>query len=281
MSDLAPASDPAPPVPVSGACHNCGTVLHGRFCAQCGQEALPLNPRLRDVVREVAHTLLDYDGRLFQSVRRLFLSPGFLTREHFAGRRVSWLPPLRLYLLFSVAYFAVASLAGLGARVEMRVTSDAEAVEDLKKLCYESEAELQAAVDEARARWMPRVMFVLVPVFAGLVQLMTRRMKRAYPQHVFFALHVHAVWFGAAALVAALQWAGGPLMPRDGALDNTAGALILLYIIVYITVAFRRAYDVTTRRALLNTAVVLILYGIAVAAATVAIIWPTVFNRQC
>ena len=75
MSD-ATTSDPV-------VCHNCRAELHGPFCAQCGQEALPLNPRLRDVVREFAHELLDMDGRVFRSVRKLFLAPGFLTREQF------------------------------------------------------------------------------------------------------------------------------------------------------------------------------------------------------
>jgi hypothetical protein len=41
----------------------------------------------------------------------------------------------------------------------------------------------------ALVEWVPRAMFVLVPLFAGLVALMVRRSGRNYPQHLYFALH--------------------------------------------------------------------------------------------
>jgi len=47
-----------------------------------------------------------------------------------------------------------------------------------------------------RARFLdrlPRVLFVLVPVFAGIVALFYRR--RRFPQHLVFALHLHAAFF--------------------------------------------------------------------------------------
>jgi hypothetical protein len=67
-------------------CHNCGAVLRGRFCADCGQQNRPLDPTLGEVVGEVAREISDLDGRIARSVRHLFFSPGFLTTEHFRGR---------------------------------------------------------------------------------------------------------------------------------------------------------------------------------------------------
>ena len=80
--------------------------------ADCGQEDRPLDPSVGEVVREVAQEVTDLDGRIVRSVRRLFLSPGFLTLEHFAGRRVAWVSPVRLYLIFSVCYFAIVAVTG-------------------------------------------------------------------------------------------------------------------------------------------------------------------------
>jgi hypothetical protein len=56
--------------------------LHERFCAACGQEDRPLDPTVGEFVQEVERELSDLDGRIVRSVRMLFLSQGFLTREY-------------------------------------------------------------------------------------------------------------------------------------------------------------------------------------------------------
>ncbi|MGH8275723.1 MAG: DUF3667 domain-containing protein [Steroidobacteraceae bacterium] len=49
------------------------------------------------------------DSRLWRTLAALLARPGFLTREFLAGRRASYLPPVRLYLVLSVVFFIVAS----------------------------------------------------------------------------------------------------------------------------------------------------------------------------
>jgi hypothetical protein len=257
----------------AAACHNCGATLVGRFCASCGQEALPLNPTVRDLARDAAHELLDVDTRVFQSVRRLFFSPGFLTREYIEGRRVRWLPPLRLYLLFSVAYFALTTFGDLNVRVTGTQT-DGETVAALRDLGFANEQEMRAALSDAQAVWRPRVMFVLVPLFAWFVHLVRRKSGRAYPQHLLFALHAHAAYFGARALSAATRLAAPALVAS--ALD----ALSILYGIVYVVIGLEVAYGGTRRRALRDAAIVLGLYWVAVIAATLGIVLPVLFWRR-
>ncbi|MGH8639496.1 MAG: DUF3667 domain-containing protein, partial [Burkholderiales bacterium] len=184
--------------PDSTVCYNCGSTLRGSFCSACGQKAQPLNPTFHDLFHDFTHEMLHVDGRIFRSVRHLLLSPGFLTVEQFQGRRARWISPLRLYLVFSLTYFAVSSVGG-GVRIGVTGT-DQETAEELQKLGFQSEEELQAAVTEAQAKWTPRVMFVLVPLFAWFVHIACRRTGRYYPQHLFFALHVHAAWFAVGAL---------------------------------------------------------------------------------
>src|SRR5262249_47373911 len=92
-------------------CPNCGTPLEGRFCAACGQKAAPLNPSLGEFAHDLFHELAHFDSKIVQSVRLLLTRPGFLSREHFDGRRTRYVSPIRLYLLFSLLYFAVAAFA--------------------------------------------------------------------------------------------------------------------------------------------------------------------------
>ena len=42
----------------------------------------------------------------------LMFKPGLLTREFLAGRRVRYLPPLRLYLVLSVVFFLILGSGG-------------------------------------------------------------------------------------------------------------------------------------------------------------------------
>jgi hypothetical protein len=169
-------------------CANCGAALHGPFCATCGQAVKPLDPPVRHFVGEFVQELFDVDGRWLRSLRRLLFSPGFLTREYVEGRRIRWLSPLTLYLLASVAMFTVQALAGGFGEIRLTTSEDvAEVTKRLREMGFSSVDELRRAIESARLTWMPRVMFVLVPFFAGLVALVERRAHRRYPSHLVFA----------------------------------------------------------------------------------------------
>ena len=263
--------------PDSLVCHNCGADLHGMYCAQCGQKALPLNPRLRDFLHELTHEVLHVDGKIFRSIRKLLLSPGFLTREQVEGRRVRWVPPIRLYLIFSVTYFALMSLlpvGGLHVELKHTGTQDQETVSGLRSLGFENERDLQETVRHAQATWTPRIMFLLVPFYAWLVRLATRRTSRNFPQHLYFALHVHAAWFAAGALVALAQWMAPSVVAKG------LEMLGLLYGTAYAVIAFRRVYTVTISQALLRTGAILVVYFIAVLTAVAAIVVPVILGRR-
>lgn len=260
--------------PDSSVCYNCGRPLSGVFCAACGQRALPLNPNLRDFLHEFAHEMLHVDGKIFSSVRALLFSPGRLTREQFEGRRIRWISPIRLYLIFSLAYFAVTSFASTNpVRVRITATSDAETATELQKLGYANERQLQEAVAHARATWAPRLMFVLVPAFAWLVQVASRWSQRNYPQHLYFALHVHAAWFAAGAAAAAIAYAL-PLV-----IGRVVEALALAYAVVYAVAAYHTAYATTMKRAIVRLTGVLLVYWVAIIAASLGIALPVVFGR--
>jgi hypothetical protein len=255
----------------STTCYNCKTPLTGLFCAACGQKAQSLNPSAHDLLHDITHEMLHVDGRIFRSVQRLLFSPGFLTREQFEGRRARWISPLRLYLIFSVIYFGVTAFGGGAVRVGVTGGTDRETAQELQKLGFASEAEMQEAVAHARATWVPRAMFLLVPLFAWFVHLASRRTGRNYPQHLMFALHVHAAWFGAGAIA---DLAAKTRVPVIGAVF---GPISVVYGSAYLVLAFRRAYAIPTRTALLRAAIVGVAYFIVTVLAVMAILLPVIF----
>jgi hypothetical protein len=250
-------------------CPNCGATLAGPFCAQCGQKATQLNPSLRDILRDVVDEVLNVDSKILQSVRLLLTRPGFLSREQLMGRRIRHVSPIRLYLLCSVVYFGVAAFAP-SATVRITVPPDqVDSPEEAARL-EQRRAELQGAVNATISQWVPRALFVLVPLFAAFVALADRKSGRNYPQHLYFALHVHAAWFFAAALASAARIRTVPVV------TTVVPVAASLYGILYLVLAFRATYNLTTAGAVLRAAAVGGGYAILMIAALVGIILLTI-----
>src|SRR5688500_3170138 len=95
--------------PVEAACcNNCGCPLMGKWWSQCGQRVSSPDPTWHELLHEVTHEFLHIDGKIFRTLRLLFLQPGELTAEYLRGRRARYISVLRLYLTMSVAYFLIA-----------------------------------------------------------------------------------------------------------------------------------------------------------------------------
>ena len=88
-------------------CANCETPLSGHYCSNCGQEAVLHHASTREFLHEFIGHYVALEGKLWTSLRLLILKPGELTNEYIRGRRVRYVQPLRMYLTFSVLFFAL------------------------------------------------------------------------------------------------------------------------------------------------------------------------------
>jgi hypothetical protein len=95
---------PAKPVFLSDAffaeaiCRNCGAVLHGAHCAQCGQKKAA-RIGLTSVRTEVWEKLRLFELDQLQSTLRLVTGPGKVARDYVFGVRKRHTHPLKLLLL--------------------------------------------------------------------------------------------------------------------------------------------------------------------------------------
>lgn len=146
---------PEPPAAQTLVCANCHAPLNGEYCATCGQRHEPHIHTVGHFVGEAFESISHADSRLWRTLWYLFSRPGFLTREFFAGRRVTYLPPFRLYLVLSVLFFVTIGLGGSGETpvdpLEKKPT--AADVAELNQLADEVErGSLGSATDAARER---------------------------------------------------------------------------------------------------------------------------------
>jgi hypothetical protein len=241
-------------------CLDCGAPLSGRYCPACGQKDEPLKRNLGDLALEfVQHPLID--TKLWRSLVPLLLRPGALTAEYLAGRRTRYVRPLKLYLTISVTFFALLALlipqekyinfqsdspqpeastaapspasrqtVGVALKpsklhlpiqwLDDRFQRNSEALDGPQS------AALRTSVSNRIAGFIPKLVFVLLPLAAVLFKLFW--WKRYFVEHLVFSLHLHSFAF-AAALVIFLHW-------------TPVTVVVVAWGVVYVALAFRRVY---------------------------------------
>ena len=105
-------------------CLNCGEVLTGQHCSHCGQHAKVRVLSLWGLIKDVIGDLLDADSRVWRTMLPLAFRPGLLTREFLRGRRASYTPPFRMYLVLSLVFFVLASLSDPGGDVALQLDDE-------------------------------------------------------------------------------------------------------------------------------------------------------------
>lgn len=224
-------------------CPNCGARASDRFCPSCGQRQGREILSLKHWGRRVLEEYLSLDGRFPRSMFALLFRPGHLTREWFRGRRVSYSDPLRLFFLTGAMFVALILAAG-------DVTAGSGFV----------------------SRLAPLLVLASIPLVSLVVMLLERSRDRGFVEHLVFTVHLQA--FGFCVLAAMLVEAAWKGVGGDGA-ELAQGPLWGAYYtvlstwgMVYIVMAFRRAYGDSWGRATLNAMVTALAWSILVPVAS-------------
>ncbi|MBN9381280.1 MAG: DUF3667 domain-containing protein [Chitinophagaceae bacterium] len=125
-------------------CLNCNADLYGRYCHVCGQENLEPKETVWHLIQHFFNDITHFDGKFFATVRYLLRKPGFLSAEYMAGRRASYLNPIRMYVFTSAIFFIVLfSLRGTREIVNQR--TDKVGLAELEQRKTKLEASLAKA----------------------------------------------------------------------------------------------------------------------------------------
>src|SRR5215470_13106581 len=148
---LGQGKDTGPPLT---HCENCGAELQGHWCSQCGQPAIEYRRSFRHVVADLLNEFLNWDSKFFTSIALLIVKPWRLTNEFLAGKRVSYVNPLRLYLLASILFFFAVNYGAKGIRIDpskIGAKDRAELESDLKNtdLPPQAREKLEAVLRES------------------------------------------------------------------------------------------------------------------------------------
>ena len=93
-------------------CLNCNKSVEGRFCSNCGQENLEPRESLWSLLTHTFEDFSHFDSKFFNTIKYLFLNPGFLTLEYNRGRRAAFVNPIRLFFFTSFLFFITLGFMG-------------------------------------------------------------------------------------------------------------------------------------------------------------------------
>ena len=287
------------------SCKNCGTITQGNFCQQCGQATHLHVPSAREFLHEFVAHYVALEGKLWHSLKLLLFKPGVLTREYIEGRRVRYVEPLRLYLTFSIIFFAIFKMSGVElwnkdgeesapivinlsnkkpAAAEAKLAAKAEVASDNPV----SERSEMAETSETLRRYSPalaaRVDRLNAMPEAQFKDLLKRTFFSYLPYAIFLMMPVFALYlkllylgtgrrYGEHFLFALHSNAFAFLMlslftVADG--WNFVRFVLLAWLTFYLPTALRRVYGGSRTMTALRWMVLMFLHGLSMAFAMVA-----------
>ncbi len=275
-------------------CLNCGTELKGDFCCHCGQKNKSYQVSLKQLFVDFLGDYFTFDSKFFRSMKPLLFKPGFLTNEYIAGRRIRYIPPLRLYLFISVIFFFILALNPHRAKMvkfgsDPVELSDSTAVadssakngnsafaffNDSSKKDTTQKIEASDSTDQQKDRtvkkitdkiktaeqneeqvrqnifnFLPKMFFIMLPVFALILKLLYVRRKIFYACHFIFALHFHSFTFITFGLLFIIL--GFLENPESPALVGIVTIINSLYLIIAMKKVYQQSLKKTITKFLL------------------------------
>jgi len=260
-------------------CKNCDAELMGRYCVDCSQAADVHILTTKELAHELLEGLTHSDSRLWRTLISLWFKPGKLTKEYILGKRMSYLPPFRLYLIASVVFFLVAPL--IPTKVEVRdlhdlqqstASQDAECndltvdvfgqpklLQQLRHACVEIRRDQGVTLMHRVFGILPKALFILLPLVALLNMTLYWAPRYRYAEHLLFFVHLHAFYFSIA-IVMLLLTSEPQSWPRMQAVGDSLSTLLFCAAVVYTAVAVRRVFAKTWAAALVKTLVLSLIY---------------------
>jgi hypothetical protein len=95
------------------ACANCTASVIGPYCAVCGQSRDTHRRSVFRLLHDLFEDISSFDSRTLRTVWALVGRPGELPLAFREGRTQRYVPPVRLYLFVSLAFFLTLSMTGI------------------------------------------------------------------------------------------------------------------------------------------------------------------------
>lgn len=246
----------------SGPCGNCGALMHGPYCAQCGEKLMSVHDySMAAILHEAVHEFAHFDSKILRTLVALVTKPGLLTRISFSGGRSRYTKPLTLFVIMNLVFFVIQPHTGLfhytyADYVNPQTSGGAERQAMVQKKLErtgETTATYSVRFQTDLHAQQKSLLVVAIPFFAAVMLLLHIGTGRRYAEHLVFGIHVYAFlllllpFFVVPLFVVtlnALHAVGPRMQPAVNVLqtENALAATVLIGMTTYIALALHRAY---------------------------------------
>jgi hypothetical protein len=332
-------------------CLNCGTMLEGKFCHNCGQENLQVKESFGHMMNHAISDYFHFDHQFFHTMKPLLFKPGFLTNEYMAGRRAQYLHPVKMYIFISVMYFLLffqhtttqtnneqhknltttelnQAVKAINQNSFLPAEAKKEAIRDLyrdrgyimignhpvkdtskkaRKIIDEEDSHyfnpstddstyaqyllsqsklpnekqdgwimryynkkafavnkqninIKEVIEETFKHNFPKLMFLLLPLFAFFLSIVFRKNRKFYVEHLIYSFHLHCFLFLFLGIIIIIKM----LIPeRWEAILGWISILTVVAIIVYFYKSLRAVYQRSRFRTITKMIGISFVYSIA------------------
>lgn len=276
-------------------CLNCGYHFTDadNFCPSCGQENHSLNVPFRHILLEVFEGTVHFDTKIFKTFYSLLLKPGFLTSEFNSGRRVQYVPPIKVYVFVSFFFFLLLNL--LSSHQESHVATGEKdkhkdetsfsiqlgdvnskelaglnekqsdsllAKKGLKENSFDKslfqrlrklENEGSKEFTHTLIKNISYLMFLIMPVFALILYLFHLKREQFYFEFLIYSIHIHSFLF----LLFSIYVLISQIFSSDLVL-----LIVWLITVVYFYISLRKVFPQRRLMAAMKTLAIFVLHGI-------------------
>ncbi len=183
-------------------CLNCGEMIDGSFCKNCGQRTIDnLDRSMKRLLGEFFGNIFFLDNRFFLSLRYLILKPGLMTREFLDGKRKKFISPVTLFLFINLIYFIVNPLSDYSLSLRDQITSQPVYSELANKMVNEkllnkdlSMGSYAITYQNASDDISKSIMILNVPLIALGIFLYGYKKRKYYFDSLIFSFHFFSIF---------------------------------------------------------------------------------------
>ena len=245
----------------------------GAYCSRCGEKRREhADWKLSSIAGEAFEELTNLQhSKLWQTFRLLLFKPGQLTRDYWNGRRKRYLGPLKLYLVCFALSLVVYSVHRPTAIYDVRTLAASDAAGNIARVLEKQATKRGVSTEQLtqeinlhvqRYLSMSQVLYPLAVALA--LQVLLRRRRLYFAEHLVFALHIVAFMF----LSMVVLWPLFLLFGIRTAVDQLTPAYLVITAVStiwtasYTLLALRRAYGETWMAAIVKGTVIFLTYMI-------------------
>ncbi|MEM7551377.1 MAG: DUF3667 domain-containing protein [Bacteroidota bacterium] len=194
-------------------CLNCGNVLSGTFCSNCGQKDIEnLDRSILKLIGNFFINTFFLDNRFLVSFKYLLLKPGVMTHEFLEGKRKKFFPPITLFLFINLIYFFFSPLSDYSLKLYDQITLQPHS-KLAKKLVDERLNNREVDFKTYSLKYnstsdniSKSVMILNVPMIAFFVFIICLKTRKFYYDALIFSFHFFSFFLLSVLLGSFLIW---------------------------------------------------------------------------